>query len=263
MSELYLMITIADRKRFPRIVTLYRQRNLLSSFISLGHGTARGEWLNVLGLDGSERAVCFNIVTGDAWKRVKRDLEQKIRIDVPGVGVAFTIPMSSIGGRRELAFLTEGLKFEKGEESAMKGTDRELLIIVSNQGFHELVMDAAREAGAHGGTVIHARGTGMERSERFLGISLASEKDITFIVARTSQKNEIMKAVMEKAGVETRAGSIVFTLPVTSTAGLRLLDDDREEERREKEKGKESRDEEAEKDEDTAGEQETENGPEA
>lgn len=226
MSELYFMITIADRKRFPAIVTLYRQRNLLSSFIFLGHGTARRELLNVLGLESSEKAVCFNIVTGDSWERVKHDLEQKIRIDVPGVGIAFTVPMSSIGGKRELAFLTEGLDFSKGEESVMKGTKRELLVIVSNQGFNELVMDAAREAGANGGTVIHARGTGMERSERFLGISLASEKDITFIVARTSQKDAIMRAVMEKAGMETRAGSIVFTLPVVSTAGLRLLDDE-------------------------------------
>lgn len=230
MSELYLMITIADRKRFPSIVTLYRQRNLLSSFISLGHGTAQRELLNVLGLDNSEKAVCFNVVTAESWKRVKRDLERKIRIDVPGVGVAFTVPMSSIGGKRELAFLTEGLNYARGEESVMKGTDRELLVIVSNQGFNEMVMDAAREAGAYGGTVIHARGTGMERSERFLGISLASEKDLTFIVARTAQKNSIMRAVMEKAGMGTRAGSIVFSLPVTSTAGLRLLDDDKDEE---------------------------------
>ena len=168
--------------------------------------------------------MCFNVVTGELWTRVKQDLERKIRIDVPGVGVAFTIPLSSIGGPRELAFLTEGQNYQKGEETAMKGTNRELLVIISNQGYNDLVMDAARAAGANGGTVIHARGTGMERSERFLGISLASEKDITFIVARTAQKNAIMKAVMEQAGVGTRAGAVVFSLPVTSTAGLRLLD---------------------------------------
>ena len=224
MSELYFMVTIADRKRLPRIAALYQQRNMLSSFIALGHGTARGDWLTALGLDGSERAVCFNVVTGELWTRVKQDLEQKIRIDVPGVGVAFTIPLSSIGGPRELAFLTEGQNYQKGEETAMKGTNRELLVIISNQGYNDLVMDAARAAGANGGTVVHARGTGMERSERFLGISLASEKDITFIVTRTAQKNAIMKAVMEQAGVGTRAGAVVFSLPVTSTAGLRLLD---------------------------------------
>ena len=226
MSELYWMVTVADRAKFPAMVALYQQRGILTSFITLGHGTAPGDLLNYLGLAGSERAVCFSVVTGEVWARAKRDLERKIHIDVPGTGVAFIVPLSSIGGRRELDFLTEQQNYQKGEESTMKGTARELLIVISNQGYHDLVMDAARGAGAYGGTVIHARGTGMERAERFLGISLASEKDVTFIVTKTAQKNSIMGAIMRKAGMESPAKSIVFSLPVSSTAGLRLLDDD-------------------------------------
>ena len=34
-----------------------------------------------------------------------------------------------------------------------------------------------------------------------------------------------MKAVMEKVGVESMAWVIVFSLPVTHTAGLRLIED--------------------------------------
>ena len=46
-----------------------------------------------------------------------------------------------------------------------------------------------------------------------------------FIVAKTEQKNGIMKAIMEKAGADSRAKSIVFSLPVADTAGLRLIED--------------------------------------
>lgn len=229
MSELYFMVTITDRRKFPRFLALYQQRNIATSFIALGYGTASGELMNYFGLDSSEKAVCFSVVTQQIWRVVKKDLEQKLRIDVPGAGVAFIVPLSSIGGKRELAFFAENQGFQKGEESAMKDTVRELLVVISNQGYNELVMDAARAAGAHGGTFIHARGTGMERAERFLGISLASEKDITFIVTRTAGKNAIMRSVMEKAGMDTPAKSIVFSLPVSATAGLRLLDADEEE----------------------------------
>ena len=76
----------------------------------------------------------------------------------------------------------------------MKDTVHELIIVIANQGNIELVMDAARGAGAYGGTVIHARGTGMEKAEQFLGFSLASEKEMIFIVAQKEQKNNIMKA---------------------------------------------------------------------
>ena len=38
----------------------------------------------------------------------------------------------------------------------------EMIIAVANQGYIEPIMEAARSAGAGGGTVIHAKGTGME-----------------------------------------------------------------------------------------------------
>ena len=134
--------------------------------------------------------------------------------------------MSSIGGKRELAYLTAEQNFRKGEESVMKDTTMELLIIVSNQGHNDMVMDAARAAGAYGGTVLHARGTGVNRAELFFGVPLASEKDATLIVTQKKQKNAIMQAVMQKAGMDTPAQAILFSLPVTDAAGLHAVEED-------------------------------------
>lgn len=58
-----------------------------------------------------------------------------------------------------------------------------------------------------------------------MGVSLAAEKEMIFIVAKKEQKNQIMQAIMEKAGLDSKAKSIVFSLPVTDTAGLRLIED--------------------------------------
>ena len=229
MSELYVMITVTGRKKLPDFLALYEKRKLSAGFISLGYGTAKDEILDLLGLDRSEKAVCINMVTGENWKETKRDLRKKLYIDVPDTGIAFIIPMSSIGGKRELAFLTAGQDYRKGEESVMKDTTMELLIVVSNQGYNDLVMDAARAAGAYGGTVLHARGTGMNSAELFFGVSLASEKDMTFIVTRKAQRNAIMEAVMKKAGMETPAQSIIFSLPVSDTAGLHMVEESGEE----------------------------------
>ena len=224
MSTLSLMITIAARNRLPEFISAYQTHGVSVSVIALGHGTASSELLDFFGMESAEKAVCFSFVTEQTWRAVRRTLERQIRIDVPGTGIAFLVPLSCIGGKRELLFLTDGQEFEKGEESELKGTAHELLVAITNQGCSDLVMDAAKEAGAAGGTVIHARGTGMERAEKFLGISLASEKDIIFIVTRSAERQAIMQSVMRKAGMETRAKTIVFSLPVTSTAGLRLLE---------------------------------------
>ena len=86
-------------------------------------------------------------------------------------------------------------------------------------------MDAAREVHAAGGTVIQAKGTGTENAQQFLGVTLVPEKEMLFIVVKSEQKNSIMRAIMEKAGLESKALSLVFSLPATDTAGMRLMEE--------------------------------------
>ena len=172
----------------------------------------------------------MSLVTEDTWKNVKKGLQSKLRIDVPGTGIAFIMPLSSIGGKRELGFLIDGQEYKKGDESTLKDTKHELIVAIANYGYNTQVMRAAEEGGATGGTVLHGKGVGMKRAEQFLGVSLVSEKEVILIVAKSSQKNAIMRAIMDKAGVDSKAGTIVFSLPVTSTAGLRILEDSQDEE---------------------------------
>ena len=217
MSQLSWMITITDRKKAPDFVALYQQQNIHVSLTTVGAGTAVSETLNYLGLERTEKAVIFTTVTDSRWKAVKRQLEHTMNIDVPGTGIAFTIPVSSIGGKRALQFLTEDQDFQIGEETTLKDTKYELLIVIANQGYSE---------NAGGGTVIHAKGTGMERAEQFLGVSLAAEKEMVLIVIKREDKNRIMRAIMDQAGTASKARSVILSLPVTSTAGLRLLEDE-------------------------------------
>lgn len=91
--------------------------------------------------------------------QIKAALRKKMQIDLPGMGIAFIIPVSSVGGKKALNYLTCGQEFVKGEESTLKETKNELLVVIANHGYTELVMDAAREVHAAGGTVIHAKGT--------------------------------------------------------------------------------------------------------
>lgn len=219
------MTTIVNRNQARKYLHLYEEEGLQIMLITLGDGTASGAVLDYLGLEATEKAVIFSVLTDENFQKTKKSLQKKLQIDAPGGGIAFTVPFSSIGGKKALQFFTAGQDFQKEEESALKDTTYELVIVIANQGYIEMVMDAARGAGAYGGTVIHAKGTGMEQAEKFMGVSLAAEKEMIFIVAKKEQKNDIMKAVMEQAGLDSKAKSIVFSLPVTDTAGLRLLED--------------------------------------
>ena len=99
----------------------------------------------------------------------------------------------------------------------------EVIICIVNSGFSDDVMDAAREAGAAGGTTIKAKGTGAG-AQKFFGLSLAEEKEIVMIVSSNDKKKDIMKSIMHNAGIESKAHALVFSLPVTDTAGFRFSD---------------------------------------
>lgn len=225
MSELYMMVTITNRNLTRKFTSFYEEMGLDVSVITVGLGTAASEILDYFGLEGAEKCVLFHIVTGEKWKAVKQQLQRKMKIDIPGIGIAFLVPLSSIGGKKALNYLTDGQNFVKGEESTLKDTKYELLVVIANQGYTELIMDAARKVHASGGTVIHAKGTGSQKAEKFMGVTLVPEKEMVFIVVRKNQKNDIMRSIMEEAGVGTKAGSIVFSLPVTDTAGMRLMEE--------------------------------------
>lgn len=225
MGNICLMTTIVDRKIIEKYLSLYRENDLHIMYVTLGMGTATNEVMDYLGLDSSEKAVAMSVVEEETWQIIKKQLRKKLQIDAPGGGIAFTIPLSSVGGRKTLEFLLEKNEYQKQEESTLKNTEYELIVVISQQGYTDIIMDAARGAGAYGGTVIHAKGTGNVETEKFMGVTIAAEKEIVYIVSKAKEKNDIMRAIMEKAGLNSKAKAICFSLPVSDTAGLRLLED--------------------------------------
>ena len=225
MSRVSMLITVSSRKKISEFVKLYEKYQIEAGTISLGRGTAASEVLDYLGLEDEEKGIFFSVITENTWKKLQKGLQKELQIDIPGTGIAFTVPLSSIGGKRTLAFFLNGQEFEKEEETELKDAKHELIIAIANYGYTTKVMEAARTGGATGGTVLHGKGVGMKRAEQFLGVSLVSEKEVIFIVSKKEEKNAIMNAIMEKTGIGTKAGAIVFSLPVTETAGLRLLEE--------------------------------------
>ena len=106
--------------------------------------------------------------------------------------------------------------------------NHELILVIVNEGHSEKVMDIARAAGAGGGTIVPAKGTGHQQPEKFMGISLADEKDMIFIVETNKKKAAIMRAIMEQAGPDTASGAICFSLPISEVVGLRVVEEDEE-----------------------------------
>ena len=102
----------------------------------------------------------------------------------------------------------------------MKGYKHEVIMCIVNSGFSEAVMDAARELGARGGTVIRGRGTANLEAEKLYGIAIQPEKEIVMILVEASLKNDILHALYKAVGLNTPGQGIAFAMPVEDAVGL-------------------------------------------
>ena len=96
------------------------------------------------------------------------------------------------------------------------------IFAVVNNGFSEEAMEAARAAGAKGGTILHGRGTISKDAEKFFNITIHPEKEIVMILAKVEQIDEILKALYTAIGTSTDAQGIAFALPVDEVVGLEM-----------------------------------------
>ena len=101
----------------------------------------------------------------------------------------------------------------------------EMIVCIVNTGFSDAVMSAAREFGAKGGTVLHARGTANPEAEHFFKITIQPEKEVVLILAPTAIKDDILHGIYKQVGLNTPGQGIAFTLPVDDAVGLPKIEE--------------------------------------
>lgn len=216
------VISICDPKAAPKLTEICSELGLKIAVSLHGKGTAVRSMLDILGIEDNEKRVILTIANRKKTKEFIREQKRRLFIGVPGHGVAVAVPIKSIGGGKTVAFLN-------GEQQIAKYTPElnyayELITVIANEGRSDLVMNAARSAGAKGGTVLHGKSTGAKDSEKFYNISISGEKEVILIVAEAAQKSEIMRSILKNAGPDSEARAIVFSMPVSEVAGFGMFD---------------------------------------
>ena len=97
----------------------------------------------------------------------------------------------------------------------------ELVVCIVNAGFSQNVMEAARAAGAQGGTILRARGSANPEAEEFFNISIQPDKELLLILVPKGIKDEVIRAVYKDAGLGQEAQGIAFSLPVNRTTTIK------------------------------------------
>lgn len=217
-------MTIIKKSDSEEFIDFYLKHDAAPIYSTICQGSANSKTLALLGLEKSEKIMMQSLVPHNKLAELKNDLTRNMSIDLPDRGIALAIPLSSIASRRVLNHIVKDENEENiQKETSERSIEMELVVSICAKGHSDEIMNAAREAGARGGTIVKAKGTASAGTDKFFGMAISDEKEITYIVTKKDQKSTIMKAIASYTYADG-AHPIVFSLPVTETAGFRLLD---------------------------------------
>lgn len=191
-------------------------------------GTAPSEMIDILGLGTPDKSILITMLPKPFAEEMLRKLKKTLKIGTVDSGIAFTLPLS--GANNLILHILKHLPgaeeaYAKKEEILMTDCKFNLIAAVVNRGYSEDVMDAARAAGASGGTVVNSRRVGNNDAIGFWGMSIQEEKEVIFIVAKKEDKLPIMRSIGEKCGIRSEAKGIVISLPIENVIGLEDWED--------------------------------------
>ena len=218
-KPLVLMITIVNRGYGDKIIDTFRNEGVTFNLLSLGKGTASSTILDYLGIGETLKEVLFSTMPLEHSKGVMKKIMEETNLSKPGEGICFTIQINSVCGTTTAKLLAGNAPMDGGTHMDCK-FNHDLILAIVERGHSDEVMDAAKSAKATGGTVLKGRGTGFKEAEKFFGITIQPEKEIVLILTPTELRQGIMEAISTKAGLQSRARTIMFSLPVNDIAGI-------------------------------------------
>lgn len=226
MLSLLLMIT--DWSKIKRVNEILKEYPLHFCYVTKAEGTASSEILDMFGLGRSDKALIWCVTERSVANDILDDTTEKLLLKSKGAGIGFTVLLTGVATNimkilndEAKAKMIDHLKSIETEVEKMKcNTTLTLILSVINQGYSEEVMEAAKSAGANGGTVVNARSLGLHEGLNFFGVAAQAEKELVLIVTDKEKKVEIMKAINCTCGITSEAQGLTISLPVDGAAGL-------------------------------------------
>ena len=221
MTGYKYLITIANRKFAEEYLEFFKDYNINHVLEKFCNGTATNTTLDFLGLKDNHNVMFETLITNEKTKELIKGLRNEMNIEGAGNGIALFISVDGIGGKSSKEYFIDEKNSESKENTNMESYNSVLIITIVDKGNTELVMDSAKAAGATGGTVVRAHGTGTDIA-KFFGITISEEKEMVYIVSSRANRDNIMKAIMEKAGRGTAAHGVVFSLRIDKVIGMSI-----------------------------------------
>ncbi len=197
-----------------RVLHIARENGVPGGTVFLGKGTVRHRILELLELQDIRKEIVIMVTEKTGGDQALQEIHRRLKLHKPNRGIAFTMPLAAFLGSGDYEFECD---FESGGASqAMYNA----IFTVVDKGNAEAVMEAARKAGAQGGTIINARGAGAHETSTVFHMDIEPEKEIVLILAQCHLTDGIVRNIRDDLKLDQPGNGIIFVQEVQETFGI-------------------------------------------
>jgi nitrogen regulatory protein PII len=95
-----------------------------------------------------------------------------------------------------------------------------LIAAIVPKGAAGKVMNAAKDAGAEGGTILLARGTGVHEARRLFGMPMSTEREMLLILIDPGRVQEVLDSIVSGGRLDEPGRGLAFVLSIDQVKGI-------------------------------------------
>lgn len=214
-ANLDLLVFIMNPNECSKVVKMAGEKGIHGGTIFLGEGTVRSKLLKSFGFDNIRREIALLVGLEDDAKAALDHISKVKHLEKKDKGIGFRLPIKNVFGA---SLSKEPLQLN--EERKDKKTMFQAIFVITDRGESDLVMEAAQNSGAQGGTIIHARGAGEYEAKKVFNMDIEPEKDIVLIISNEEKTSEITSGISESLNIGEPNTGIIFVVDLSETRGI-------------------------------------------
>jgi nitrogen regulatory protein PII len=209
-----LLCVIVNWGLGSKILKYAKENGISGGTIFLGKGTVKSRILELLELNEIRKEIVIMIAEQIISEKFLEKLNKKFKLEKPNHGIAFSSRITEVLGAK--LYKCSDNKKSGGEEITMYNA----IYVIVDKGSADDVVRAAKKAGARGGTIIHARGSGIHETSKLFSMDIEPEKEFVLILADVNLTDNITSFIRTELKIDEPGNGIIYVQSVNKTYGI-------------------------------------------
>lgn len=216
LPQIELIQVIVNLGLGSKVLKIAKKQGVTGGTIYLGRGTVQSKLLNLFAISEIRKEIVMMLTTSNVARKTMDAIYQELHLEKPNHGIAFTTSVSMLAGTRNVGEIVDKKIVQRSEVTSMYQN----IIIIVDKGKAENVMEAAKKAGAKGGTIINARGSGIHETTKLFAMDIEPEKEKVMILSEEQYTKGIVDKIYEELEIDKPGNGIIFVQDVLQTYGI-------------------------------------------